>query len=203
MSFIQSVDELEALYGAIPEAAQIKEVDHLIEPYQAFVTASPLVVLASVGDDGLDCSPKGDATGFVRVFDEKTIAIPDRRGNNRIDNLRNIVRDPRVSLLFIIPGVSETLRVNGRAAISADAELLASFAVDGKPPRTVILVDVEKVYFHCAKAMVRSKLWQPEAWPARASVPTCGEMLRCITEGAFDGEQYDRDLPARIQATLY
>lgn len=202
MSRIQSIDELDALYGAIPEAAQIKEVDHLIAPYQAFITASPLVVLASVGEEGLDCSPKGDAPGFVRVLDEKRLAIPDRRGNNRIDNLRNIVRDPRVSLLFIIPGVPETLRVNGRAAISVEPALLASFAVDGKPPKSVILVVVETVYFHCAKAMVRAKLWKPESWPARTSVPTCGEMLKGITRD-FDGEQYDRDLPARIAATLY
>lgn len=203
MSLIQTIDELEALYGEVAETSRRKEVDRLVEPYQRFITASPLVVLASCGDEGLDCSPKGDAPGFVRVFDEHTIAIPDRRGNNRLDNLRNIVRDPRVSLLFIIPGVSETLRVNGRAAISVDPELLASFAVDGKPPKTVILVTVERVYFHCAKAMVRSALWRPEAWPDRASVPTCGEMLACITQGELDGEQYDRDLPARIAATLY
>jgi PPOX class probable FMN-dependent enzyme len=200
---IQSIDELEAIYGEVSEGARRKEVDHLIEPYRQFVAASPLAMLASVGEEGLDCSPKGDAPGFARVLDPNTIAIPDRRGNNRIDNLRNIVRDPRVSLLFLIPGVSETLRVNGRAAISADPDLLADFAVDGKPPRTVILVTVERVYFHCAKAMLRSKLWQPESWPDRAAVPTSGEMLRCIIQGDFDGDQYDRDLPARLAATLY
>lgn len=202
MTAIQSIADLEAIYGEVSEAARLKEVDYLTAPYQAFIAASPLAVLASVGAEGLDCSPKGDAPGFARVLDASTIAIPDRRGNNRIDNLRNIVRDPRVSLLFVIPGISETLRVNGRAVISADPALLDSFAVDGKPPKTVILVTVERVYFHCAKAMVRSNLWKPEMWPDRASVPSCGVMLKSITR-EFDSDQYDRDLPARIAATLY
>jgi uncharacterized protein len=138
-------------------------------------------MLASSGADGIDCSPKGDAPGFVRIIDERTLAIPDRPGNNRIDNLLNIVADPRVSLLFIVPGIGETLRVNGRAEISSDPELLQSFAVNGKPPRTVLIVAVEAAYFHCSKALVRSKLWDPARFVARAP---CRARARCSRPSA-------------------
>jgi PPOX class probable FMN-dependent enzyme len=159
--------------------------------------------LASAGQGGLDCSPRGDAPGFVRVADEKTLLIPDRRGNNRIDSLRNLVRDPRISLLFLIPGVGETLRVNGRAAITTDPALLASFAVDGKTPRTVLAVTVERIYFQCAKAIKRSQLWDPARHVERNSLPSAGDILAQLTGGTVGGEVYDRDMPARHQAQLY
>lgn len=191
------------MYGAPNPRSLLKEIDHLNEDYRAFVEASPFIVLSSVGAAGTDASPKGDAPGFVRILNERLLAIPDRPGNNRIDNLRNIVEDGRVSVLFIVPGVGETLRVNGTATITADPEWLASFAVQGKPPRSVILVQVQTVYFHCSKALVRSKLWERGAQEAKPAVPTAGKILQHISGGAFDGDAYDRELPERLKATLY
>jgi len=166
------------------------------------VKASPFVVLASAGANGLDCSPKGDTPGFVRIVDERTLAVPDRPGNNRIDNLLNIIADPRVSLLFIVPGIGETLRVNGRAEISNDPELLQSFAVNGKLPRTVLIVSVESVYFHCSRALVRSKLWDPAQHIARGEMPSAGTMIAATSE-EFDAAAYDRELPERVKKSLY
>ena len=129
--------------------------------------------------------------------------IPDRPGNNRIDNLRNIVEDGRVSVLFIVPGAGETLRVNGTATISTDPELLAASAVQGKLPRSVIIVNVQTVYFHCSKAVVRSKLWERGAQETKPALPTAGKILQHISGGTFDGEAYDRELPERLKTTLY
>src|SRR5438045_7975779 len=148
---ITTIEQLEAIYGLPSGAAVFKEIDHVNAQYRAFIEAAPFFVLATVGPEGLDCSPRGDAPGFVRVADERTLLIPDRRGNNRIDSLRNIVRDPRVALLFMIPGIGQTLRVNGQAHLSIDSELLASFAVEEKPPRCVVVIAVEAVYFQCAR----------------------------------------------------
>lgn len=200
---LKTVADLEAVYGAPNPRSLLKEIDHLNADYRAFVEASPFIVLSSVGASGTDASPKGDAPGFVRILNDRLLAIPDRPGNNRIDNLRNIVEDGRVSVLFIVPGVGETLRVNGTATISADPELLASFAVQGKLPRSVILVQVQTVYFHCSKALVRSKLWERGAHETKPAVPTAGKILQHISGGAFDGEAYDRELPERLKTTLY
>lgn len=200
---LKTVADLEAVYGTPNPRSLLKEIDHLNADYRAFVEASPFIVLSSVGAQGTDASPKGDAPGFVRILNERLLAIPDRPGNNRIDNLRNIVEDGRVSVLFIVPGVGETLRVNGTATISAEPELLASFAVQGKLPRSVILVQVQTVYFHCSKALVRSKLWAHGAQDAKPAVPTAGNILQHISGGAFDGDAYDRELPERLKTTLY
>ncbi|MCB8879194.1 pyridoxamine 5'-phosphate oxidase family protein [Acidisoma cellulosilytica] len=200
---IETIEALEAIYGPANPRSLQKEIPQLNADYRAFVEAAPMIILATVGPEGLDCSPKGDAPGFVRILDDSTLAIPDRPGNNRIDNLRNIIRDPRISLLFIIPGVGETLRVNGVAVISDDADLLAQFAVGGKPPKTVILVTIESVYFHCAKAFVRSALWDPARHVERSKLPSAGQILQHISQGVFDGAGYDRDLPERTRATLY
>lgn len=202
MAVLKSVEQLRKIYGRPQERSAAKEIAFLNEPYQAFVKASPLVILASSGVGGIDCSPKGDVPGFVRIVDARTLAIPDRPGNNRIDNLENIVGDPRVSLLFIVPGIGETLRVNGRAEISNDAALLESFAVDGKRPRTVIIVSIEAAYFHCSRALVRSQLWNPAKFVDRSAVPSPGAMLAAIC-GGFDDKDYDRALPERIKKTLY
>ncbi len=164
-----------------------KEIDHINPQYRAFIEAAPFFVLASVGPEGVDCSPRGDAPGFVRVAGERTLMIPDRRGNNRIDSLRNIVRDPRVSLLFLIPGVGETFRIIGRASISTDPALLEGFVFAGKTPRAVIIVDVERVYFQCSKAIIRSKLWEAETKVDRASLPSNGTILAAITQGKRAG----------------
>ncbi|MEC5408171.1 pyridoxamine 5'-phosphate oxidase family protein [Paraburkholderia sp. MPAMCS5] len=200
---VKSIEQLEQIYGEPHERALWKEIDCLNSDYQAFVRASPFAVLSSVGEDGTDCSPKGDAAGFVQVLDEHTLALPDRPGNNRIDSLRNIVLDPRVSLLFLVPGVGETLRVNGRAEISIDPAVLGQFEVRGKLPRTVVIVHVETAYFHCSKALVRSSLWDPAMHVDRASLPSAGDMHRRLSGGNFDGAQYDRDMPERTRAGLY
>ena len=199
---VTSEDELLALYGSPAPTSIAKEVPFLNEHYLRLVAASPFCVLASIGPDGLDASPRGDEPGFVRALDDRTLALPDRRGNNRIDTLRNVVRDPRVALLFVIPGCNETLRVNGRAYISTDRELLESFAVDGRVPVTVVIVEVEAAFFQCGRAVMRSKLWSSDTQVDRASLPSAGQMLRATTDG-FDGEAYDRALPERQRATLY
>lgn len=194
---------LQALYGAPGEASIKKEVDHVHPHYRAFIEAAPFAVLATAGPDGLDASPRGDPAGFVVVEDEKTLLLPDRRGNNRIDTLRNILADPRVALLFLVPGVGETLRVNGAARISTDPALLGRFEMDGKLPRSVLVVDVHTVYFQCSRALLRSRLWDPATQVPRSALPSVGRILSDLTAGTFDGAAYDRDLPARVAGSLY
>lgn len=202
-AFITDVAALEALYGQPAGASVAKEVDRLTPGYRAFVEASPFFVLATSGPDGLDASPRGDGPGFVRVVDERTLLVPDRRGNNRIDSLRNLIHDPRVALLFLIPGVDETLRVNGRAAITADADLCAGFAVDGKAPKTVLVVSIESVFFQCARALLRSRLWDPASRIDRQSLPSTGTLIAEASAGREGGEDYDRSLAERIPKSLY
>ncbi len=202
-SVVTSLEALDALSGESPEASLTKEIDHISDHYRAFIEAAPFVVVATAGPEGLDCSPRGDPAGFVRVADSKTVMIPDRRGNNRVDSLRNIVRDPRISLLFLIPGVGETIRINGTAQISIDPQLCASFAMQGKNPRSVIVVTVASVYFQCPKALVRSKLWDPKSMVPRSQLPTTGDILETITRGGIDGGNYDRAYPQRIKDTIY
>jgi PPOX class probable FMN-dependent enzyme len=200
---IADLAALERLYDAPAEASLFKEVDHVHPHYRAFIEASPFMVLATAGPGGLDASPRGDAPGFVAVADERTLLVPDRRGNNRIDSLRNLVADPRVALLFLVPGVGETLRVNGRASITADPVLLDRFAVDGRPPRTVLVVRVESVFFQCSRAVLRSGLWDPARRVDRAALPSTGRILADLSGAQIDGEAYDRALPERVRSTLY
>ena len=199
---IDDLAALAALYGEPGEASVRKEVGYLHPHYRALIEASPFAVLATAGPDGLDASPRGDAPGFVAVEDERTLLIPDRRGNNRVDSLRNVILDPRVGLLFLIPGVGETLRVTGRAHISIEPELLARFSVEGKLPRSVLVVEVETVFFQCSRAIVRSALWSGRH-QAREKLPSPGAILSALTRAEIDGAAYDRDLPARLQTTLY
>jgi PPOX class probable FMN-dependent enzyme len=200
---ITTIEGLEKLYGDVYPPAKAKEVDHITPAYRKLIEAAPFFALASSGPGGLDCSPRGDPAGFVRVVDEKTLLIPDRRGNNRIDTLRNIVHDPRVALLFLIPGCSETLRVMGRAVISADPALAQQFLMEGKAPRVVIVVMVETVFFQCAKAVVRSKLWDASRHVDRATLPTAGTILAEISGGKLGGPEHDRAAPERMKATIY
>lgn len=200
---ITDARDLAERYGEPGQPSLAKEVDHVHPHYRAFIEAAPFVVLATAGAEGLDTSPRGDPAGFVTVEDERTLLLPDRRGNNRIDSLRNVLDDPRVALLFLIPGVGETLRVNGRAQISVDPGLLERFAMDGKPPRSVLVIHVEKVFFQCARAIVRSGLWDPATQIARDRLPSTGRMLADLSAGAIDGTAYDRDLPERTRKTLY
>jgi PPOX class probable FMN-dependent enzyme len=194
---------LRTLYGEPSEGAIAKEVDHVHPHYRAMIEASPFMVMATSGPDGLDVSPRGDPPGFVVVEDEKTLLIPDRRGNNRTDSLGNLIADPRIALLFLIPGVGETLRVNGRAEISVDPDLLARFPAQGKLPRSVIVVHVERVYFQCPKSLVRSDLWNPLKHIERRSLPSSGTILADITRGRVGGPEYDAAYPERLKATIY
>ena len=198
-----TIAELEALYGQPHERAVRKEIPYINEDYRAFIEVAPFAVLATAGPEGLDCSPRGEAPGFVRIVDERTLALPDRIGNNRLDSLRNINVEPRLALLFIIPGVGESLRVNGRGRITSDPQWLDSFAVDGKLPRTVLLIDVDSVYFHCSKALVRSKLWDPAQHVERSRLPSAGEIHRRINGAQFDAATYDRELAERVRTALY
>lgn len=203
MGVVRTIDELEAIYGEKVPAATLKEVDHLTPLHRAYVEASPFVVVASAGPEGLDCSPRGDPAGFVRVADERTLLIPDRRGNNRVDTLRNIVTDGRVGLLFLVPGVGVTLRVNGTAVLDDDEELRASFTHQGKVPATVIVVTTESVYTQCPKALIRGRLWDPEQHRDPSELPTVGQIMDLLTDGAFDGAAYDAGYPERVRRTIY
>jgi hypothetical protein len=200
---VTTMEQLEALYGETMPTAILKEIDHINDSYRKLIEAAPFVVIATGGPDGFDCSPKGDAPGFVRILDDKTLAIPDRPGNNRIDGFRNIMRDPRIALLFLIPGIGETLRVNGRASISIEPELMQSCAVNGKLPRSVLIVHVETIFFHCSKAVVRSKLWNEETKIDRKSLPSTGTIIAELSAGQYGGDEYDRDAPEKIKAVLY
>ena len=200
---ITDVATLERLYGKPAGAAVFKEVDHLHSHYQRMIALSPFVVLATNGPGGVDTSPRGDAPGFVAVEDEKTLLLPDRPGNNRIDSLRNILADPHVALLFLIPGIGETLRVNGRAAISVEPALLERFTVSGKLPRSVLVISVDTVFFQCSRAIFRSKLWDPAQHVERSSMPSLGRMVADISRSGFDVENYDKGLYERLKGSLY
>jgi len=201
---IDSLEALEALYTPAPVAAStVKVADRITPHYRALIEASPFLALATVGPEGLDCSPRGDQPGFVRIHDERTLILPDRRGNNRIDSLRNVVRDPRVALMFLIPGSGTTFRVNGRAVVSANPDLLASFVVDGKAPRTCLIVTVVEAYFQCARAIVRSNLWRPETQVDPRSLPSPGAMLAAMSGDTVGGAEYDKAWPARAAASLW
>jgi uncharacterized protein len=203
---IETIDQLEAIYGALSdvgEASTAKVVDRLIPPYRAYIEASPFMALATVGPEGLDCSPRGDRGQVVVAQNDRTLLIPDRRGNNRIDSLRNIVRDPRVALMFLLPGSGTVFRVNGRAHVSIDPALLATLAAEGKQPRSVIVVDIVECYFQCARAVVRSELWNPEHFLKQGDIPSPGDVLALMSQGRVGGEEYDRAWPARAAASLW
>ncbi|HXP72559.1 MAG TPA: pyridoxamine 5'-phosphate oxidase family protein [Stellaceae bacterium] len=200
---IDDIATLEKLYGAPSEASTVKEVDHVHPIYRKLIQAAPFAVLATSGPGGLDASPRGDGPGFVTVEDEKTLLLPDRRGNNRTDSLRNIVGDPRVALVFLIPGIGETLRVNGRASISVEAALLRRFAVESKEPRSVLVIAVDTVYFQCSRAVARADLWNPTKHARRSALPSTGAILAALSNAKLGGESYDRALLERVKATLY
>ncbi|MFC3863059.1 pyridoxamine 5'-phosphate oxidase family protein [Deinococcus antarcticus] len=197
---IQTLEQLESLFGEVGAPSLQKEVNFLHPVYQRWIQASPFLVLATRGPGGLDASPRGDPAGLVHVQDARTLLLPERRGNNRIDSLRNILHHPQVGLLFLVPGVNETLRVNGTARILAGPELLERFALQARPPKCILEITVETAFFQCGRAMIRSGLWQQNE---PASVPTAGEMLQAVTGGVIKGQEYDVALPARQKETLY
>lgn len=180
-----------------------KVADHVHPLYRPYIEASPFAVLATLGPHGLDTSPRGDAPGFVTVADAHTLLLPDRRGNQRIDSLRNLVHDPRCALLFLVPGVGEALRVNGRARISAQPALCQALAVQGKPAESVLVIEVASVYFQCARAIQRSGLWDAASQRSPGSLPTPGSILQTLSEGGIDGQRYDAELRPRQRQTLY
>ena len=203
MTVISTIEQLEAIYGFPNDASTVKVADRVTKPYRVLIEKSPFAALATCGPEGLDCSPRGDLAAFVRIHDDKTLMMPDRRGNNRVDSLRNIVRDPRVALLFLIPGCGTTLRVNGHAHLSIDPGLLASFAMEGKKPRSVIVIKIEELYFQCARAIVRSDLWNPDKRVDPKTLPTPGEILAGMSDNTVGGEKYDKEWPERARATLW
>ncbi len=196
-------DSLRALYGEASELSRNKAIDHLDRHCRAFIALSPFLVIGTAAADRTaDVSPRGDAPGFVRVIDGRTLAIPDRPGNRRIDTLRNVAENPEVALIFFVPGVNETLRVNGTASITTDAALLAGFAVQGKVPQTAMLVQVREAFLHCAKALIRSKLWDASAQVERSALPTLGAMIADQVAGIDAGEA-DRRIDVAYRTTLY
>lgn len=203
MSIISSVEELEAIYGQPNDASTVKVADRITSEYRKLIEVSPFAALATSGPEGLDCSPRGDAAGFVRIHDEQTLMMPDRRGNNRVDSLRNIVRDSRVALLFLIPGVGSTLRINGQAHVSVDKALCETFLMEGKAPRSVIVMEVGEVYFQCARAIVRSDLWNPDRHISPKDLPSPGQILASMSENRVGGEEYDRAWPERAKQTMW
>ncbi|WGD32002.1 pyridoxamine 5'-phosphate oxidase family protein [Ancylobacter sp. WKF20] len=202
MAAITSLDALRALYPPVRERSRLKVLPALDGHGRRFIGLSPLVMVASFGSDGrADVTPRGDLPGFVVLEDERTLLLPDRPGNNRLDTLTNLLGNPAIGLLFLIPGVDETLRVNGRAQIRDDADLLARFAVGEKPPATVLRVTVEEAYLHCAKAFMRSGAWDPARHIDRASLPSMGEMLR--DQLGLATAETQAEMLERYKATLY
>jgi len=194
--------ELAAFYPPALERSVRKQMDHLDEHCRAFIAASPMVIVGT--QSGMaDNSPRGDVAGFVKVADDHTLLIPDRRGNNRLDSLRNLVKNPAVGLLFLIPGVNESFRVNGEAVISRDPALTGQFVMQGQAPRTVIVVKVKEAYIQCSRALMRSDLWNPAKHPAPGSLPSMGTVMAKHTCGFVDAKAFDEEAKVRVPKTLY
>lgn len=202
MQAVTSVEELQALYGEPGQTSLLKVTPFLTPEYRRMLEASPFVALATVGPEGLDCSPRGDAGTVIHIEDERTLMLPDWRGNNRIDSLSNIVRDPRVALMFLIPGSNNAMRVNGTAIVTVDAEVTTRFTMDGRHPRSVIVIAIEEVYSQCARALIRSDLWNPQKHRDPSALPSVGDMMQTIKAG-FDGAAYDREWPDRARSTMW
>jgi len=197
---VATLAELEALYGAPGRASLVKVADRITPEYRAWIEASPFCALATAGPAGLDVSPRGDQGHVATVLDERALAIPDRRGNNRLDTLRNLIADPRCALLFLIPGQGVTIRVNGAARVSVDPDLLARFETEGQRPRSLLIVTVREVYFQCARAVMRSGLWEAESPP---DLPSLGSILAALSDGTEGGADYDAGAPERARRTLW
>ncbi|CDN53986.1 Pyridoxamine 5'-phosphate oxidase family protein [Neorhizobium galegae bv. officinalis bv. officinalis str. HAMBI 1141] len=202
MTIITSVEELKAIYDGVSEASLAKVTKTLTTEYRQMIEASPFVAFSTVGPEGLDCSPRGDLGGAVRIQDDATLLLPDWRGNNRIDSLINIVRDPRVALMFLVPGSNTAMRVNGRAVISVEPALLESFEMDGRHPRSVTVITINEVYFQCARALMRAEIWNPEHFVDPKSLPTPGTLLKAA-KADFDKDTYDREWPERAAKTMW
>lgn len=200
MQIIQTEDELRALYDATVPGAITKVKDHLTPLYQQFINTSRFTVLTTVGPDGTDSSPRGDIDSVARIVDEKTLWLPDWRGNNRLDSLENIVSDGRVSLMFMVPGSNNVVRINGEAVLTPDENVTSVFEHNNKTPKTVIVVNVREVYFQCAKALMRSGLWKIA--DNSVPVPTAGQFLQEVETG-FDAEAYDNGYPEYAKERMW
>lgn len=202
MTIIRTIEDLRHIYADVTEASVAKVTSMLTPEYRSMIEASPFMALATVGPEGLDCSPRGDSGSCVRVQDPRTLLLPDWRGNNRVDSLMNIIRDPRVGLMFLIPGSNTAMRVNGSAVVSVEASLLQSFEMDGHHPRSVIVITIGEVYFQCARAIMRAQLWNPEKFVDPTTLPSAGAMLKAAKAG-FDQATYDREWAGRAAATMW
>ncbi len=201
MDYVASIEQLEALYGQPAEASILKVATRMTPGYRAWITASRFCVLSTVGSEGTDGSPRGDDGPVVTELDPQTLAMPDWRGNNRMDSLRNIVTDGRVSLMFMVPGARNVVRVNGHAKITTDAALIARFETTAGRPRSVIIISIAELYSQCARAVIRADLWSGE--DQSDGLPSMGDILREMTEGRFDGAKYDKDWPTRAAKTMW
>lgn len=198
---ITTLEALERLYDRPTERALLKQSDRLDAASRAFIAASPFMLLATCGRNGADCSPRGDTPGFVAVLDDATLLLPDRRGNNRIDSLRNIVENPAIALLFLIPGADHTLRINGNGTLTADPRLAERFAVDGKTPRSVLRIAITEVFAQCPRALLRAELWAPPS--QRSAAPSMGTLLAAASRGKVDAARYDTEDAPRTRQMLY
>jgi uncharacterized protein len=196
---VSSLEALSAIYAAPSERARLKQIDRLDEHCRTLIAASPFLLLATCGPQGADCSPRGEDPGFVQVLDEHTLIFPDRRGNNRLDSLRNIVQNPEIGLLFLVPGIRETLRVNGGATVTVDPDLLGRFRHQGELPKTAVVVRVREAFIQCSKAVLRADLWNPARFVPRGDMPSLGEILAAHTGGRVDPEVYDREAEQMIR----
>lgn len=201
MEYLDTIGALEAIYGTPAEASMIKVTHHLTPKYRVWIERSRFCVISTVGPDGTDGSPRGDAGPVVITLDQHTLALPDWRGNNRMDTLRNIIADGRISLMFMVAGSTSVMRVNGRAKLTTDTDMLARFEVKGKQPRSVIIIKIDEVYAQCARAVMRAGLWKDG--DLSGGLPTIGDILKEITAGEFDGESYDQAWDARAKETMW
>lgn len=198
---LQTLDALHALYGTPGESSTRKVAGRITPGYRQWIERAKFCALTTVGPEGTDCSPRGDDGPVVQIMDDQTLALPDWRGNNRIDSLRNVVRDPRVTLMLMVPGSANVVRINGQGAVSADPTLLGQFDRKGAQPRSVILIRIEEIYFQCARALIRSGLWAGQ--DQSVGLPTPGTLLAEMTDGAIDGTAYDADWPDRAKASMW
>lgn len=204
MEYITSIDQLSAVFDETHEVAIQKELRVIDTHSRRFIERAPFVCIGSQDANGnADVSPKGDMAGFVRVLDETTLALPDRPGNNRLDTWKNIIENPAVGLIFMIPGMNETLRINGEARLTTDRALCAEMHVNNRPALAVMIVKVRQVYMHCAKAFIRSKLWAPDTWPARTDMPTLGKILKDHAQLSATADEFDDILDEAYRKTLW
>jgi PPOX class probable FMN-dependent enzyme len=203
MTVVTLIEELEQIYGMPKEPSLRKVADHITPQYRQWIEASSVCALATVGRDGLDASPRGDVGKVLHELDEKTLLMPDWRGNNRMDSLRNIVSDPRVALMLMAGGSNNVTRINGRAVVSLDPDLIDRFDDRGHKPRSVIVVRIEEIYFQCARALMRGEIWNSETWPDERALPSAGQILQEMTNQEFDGVAYDIAWPERAKETMW